>query len=108
MGGVLACGDMSTPLAPRPLAPRLLLALALLAAAARAGGRPPDATPGMTGKTAPQPVPTGKPRLAFLELTPGPEVTKEVAQAAGEVLVVALADTGKFDVILELSIQRDL
>ena len=53
------------------------LALALLAAAA----------------------PSPKPRLAFIELTPGAEVSKEVAQAAGDQLVVALAETGKFDVI---------
>jgi TolB-like protein len=43
--------------------------------------------------------PSGKPRLAFIELTPGADVSKEVAQAAGEQLVVALAETGKFDVI---------
>jgi len=43
--------------------------------------------------------PSGKPRLAFIDLTPGAEVSKEVAQAAGEQLVVALSETGKFDVI---------
>jgi len=40
-----------------------------------------------------------KPRLAFIDLAPGAEVTAPVAQAAGELLVVALSDTGKFDVI---------
>ena len=43
--------------------------------------------------------PSGKPRLAFIELTPGADVSKEVAQSAGELLVVALSETGKFDVI---------
>ena len=42
---------------------------------------------------------SGKPRLAFLDLAPGADVSKEVAQAAGEQLVVALSETGKFDVI---------
>src|SRR3954470_21306800 len=41
----------------------------------------------------------GKPRLAFLDLAPGADDSKEVAQAAGEQLVVALSETGKFDVI---------
>ena len=62
----------------------------------------------MTGKTAPLPGPSGKPRLAFLELAAGPEVTKEVAQAAGEVLVVALSDTGKFDVITKADVKAIL
>lgn len=43
--------------------------------------------------------PSGKPRLAFIDLAPGADVPKDVAQSAGELLVVALADTGKFDVI---------
>src|SRR3954468_10907192 len=43
--------------------------------------------------------PSGKPRLAFIDLTPGADVSKEVAQASGEQLVVALSETGKFDVI---------
>jgi TolB-like protein len=49
--------------------------------------------------------PSTKPRLAFLELTPGPEVTKEVAAAAGEVLVVALSETNKFDVITKSDVK---
>ena len=40
-----------------------------------------------------------KPRLAFIDLTPGAGVAKDVAQSAGELLVVALSETGKFDVI---------
>src|SRR5262249_13203852 len=40
-----------------------------------------------------------KPRLAFIDLTPGADVPAPVAQSAGELLVVALSDTGKFDVI---------
>ena len=43
--------------------------------------------------------PAAKPRLAFIDLTPGADVPAPVAQAAGELLVVALSDTGKFDVI---------
>jgi TolB-like protein len=43
--------------------------------------------------------PADKPRLAFIDLTPGADVSKEVAQAAGDQLVVALSETGKFDVI---------
>lgn len=45
----------------------------------------------------------GKPRLAFLELANGPEVSREVAQSAGELLVVALSDAGKFDVITDVN-----
>src|SRR5215472_16923333 len=40
-----------------------------------------------------------RPRLAFIDLTPGADVPPQVAQGAGELLVVALSDTGKFDVI---------
>src|SRR5947199_7116315 len=40
-----------------------------------------------------------KPRLAFIDLTPGAGVPAPVAQAAGDLLVVALSETGKFDVI---------
>jgi hypothetical protein len=43
--------------------------------------------------------PAAKPRLAFIDLTPGADVPSQVAQAAGELLVVALSETGKFDVI---------
>ena len=43
--------------------------------------------------------PPRRPRLAFLELQAGPGVPKEVAQTAGELLVVALSETAKFDVI---------
>ena len=49
--------------------------------------------------------PSGKPRLAFLDLASGPDVTREVAQSAGELLVVALADTGKFDVITKTDVK---
>jgi TolB-like protein len=49
-----------------------------------------------------------KPRLAFIELTPGAEVSKELAQSAGELLVVALSDTGKFDVITKTDVKAIL
>src|SRR3954469_6720326 len=52
--------------------------------------------------------PSGKPRLAFIDLTPGAEVSKEVAQAAGELLVVALSETGKFDVITKADVKAIL
>ncbi len=82
------------------------LAIALVIAAQPAGaGAPPDSTPALSGKSAPLPPPPGKPRLAFLELSAGPEVTREVAQAAGELLVVALSETGKFDVITKADVK---
>ncbi len=49
-----------------------------------------------------------KPRLAFLELAAGPGVSKEVAQSAGELLVVALSETGKFDVIARSDVKSIL
>ena len=84
----------------------LVVQISLFSSAAHAG-MAPDSTPPLSGKTAPMPGSTspGKPRLAFLELTAGPEVTREVAQAAGEMLVVALADTGKFDVITKADVK---
>ena len=54
------------------------------------------------------PPPAGKPRLAFLDLIPGAEVSKEVAQAAGDLLVVALSELGKFDVITRSDIKAIL
>src|SRR3954470_21966545 len=50
----------------------------------------------------------GKPRLAFLDLAPGADDSKEVAQAAGEQLVVALSETGKFDVITKADVKAIL
>jgi len=83
------------------------LAIALVAATAQqaGAGMPPDSTPPLSGTSAPLPPPPGKPRLAFLELSAGPEVTREVAQAAGELLVVALSETGKFDVITKADVK---
>src|SRR5438874_13418586 len=52
--------------------------------------------------------PARKPRLAFLDLTPGPSVPKELAAAAGELLVVALSETGKFDVITKTDVKAIL
>src|SRR5258708_1891740 len=49
-----------------------------------------------------------KPRLAFVDLTPGAEVSKEVAQATGDLLVVALSETGKFDVITKSDVKAIL
>ena len=54
------------------------------------------------------PPPPRKPRLAFLELQAGPSVAKEVAQTAGELLVVALSETGKFDVITRSDVKSIL
>ena len=84
----------------------IFIQLLIFASGARAG-MPPDSTQPLSGKTAPMPgsVAPGKPRLAFLELSAGPEVTREVAQAAGEMLVVALSDTGKFDVITKADVK---
>src|SRR5206468_10972750 len=48
------------------------------------------------------------PRLAFLDLNPGADVSKEVAQSAGELLVVALSETGKFDVITRSDVKAIL
>jgi hypothetical protein len=48
------------------------------------------------------------PRLAFLDLNPGADVSKEVAQSAGELLVVALSETGKFDVITKSDVKAIL
>jgi TolB-like protein len=80
------------------------LALTLTAFGAHAGS-PPDSSPPLSGKSSPMPLPQGKPRLAFLDLNAGPEVTREVAQAAGELLVVALSETGKFDVITKADVK---
>jgi hypothetical protein len=52
--------------------------------------------------------PAGKPRLAFIDLTPGADVSKEVASAAGEQLVVALSEIGKFDVITRSDVKAIL
>ena len=52
--------------------------------------------------------PSGKPRLAFIDLAPGAEVSKEIAQAAGELLVVALSETGRFDVITRSDVKAIL
>lgn len=82
----------------------LVLALATLPALATRAADDPK----LSGRTQPMPPPPGKPRLAFLELQNGPEVTKEVAQAAAEVLVAALSDTGKFDVITKADIKAML
>ena len=49
-----------------------------------------------------------KPRLAFLDLTAGSGVPKEIAAAAGELLVVALSETGKFDVIAKTDVKAIL
>jgi TolB-like protein len=54
------------------------------------------------------PAPAGKPRLAFIELSNGAGVDKAVAQAAGELLVVALSETGKFDVITRADVKAIL
>jgi len=51
---------------------------------------------------------TSKPRLAFIDLTPGAEVSKEVAQSTGDLLVVALSETGKFDVISKSDVKAIL
>jgi hypothetical protein len=56
---------------------------------------------------APTPPPR-KPRLAFLELSPGPGVQREVAATAGELTVVALSETGKFDVIARTDVKTIL
>ena len=85
----------------------LAAALVAVAPLAARAGSPPDSTPPLSGKTAPLPA-SGKPRLAFLELTAGPELTREVAQAAGELLVVALSETGKFDVITQADVKAML
>src|SRR5437588_1100689 len=52
--------------------------------------------------------PSGKPRLAFIDLMPGADGSKEVAQSAGELLVVALSETGKFDVITKSDVKAIL
>jgi hypothetical protein len=52
--------------------------------------------------------PPPKPRLAFIELAAGPGVAKEVAQTAGELAVVALSETGKFDVIARSDVKAML
>src|SRR5438105_10573263 len=52
--------------------------------------------------------PPPKPRLAFVDLGPGAEVSKEVAQVTGDLLVVALSETGKFDVITKSDIKAIL
>ena len=52
--------------------------------------------------------PSGKPRLAFIDLTPGAGVSKDVAQAEGDQLVVALSETGKFDVITKADVKAIL
>src|SRR4051812_11218194 len=52
--------------------------------------------------------PSVKPRLAFLELTTGAGVEKGTASTAGDLLVVALSETGKFDVITQADIKSIL
>lgn len=49
-----------------------------------------------------------KPRLAFIDLTPGAGVAPPIAQSAGELLVVALSETGRFDVITKSDVKSIL
>src|ERR1051325_1563887 len=49
-----------------------------------------------------------KPRLAFIDLTPGNGVAAPVAQGAGELLVVALSETGRLDVITKSDVKAIL
>ncbi len=71
-------------------------------------GSVPDATPPLSGKTSPLPAANARPRLAFLDLAAGPEVTREVAQAAGDLFVVSLSDTARFDVITKADVKAML
>lgn len=49
-----------------------------------------------------------RPRLAFIELTGGANVERQVAQGVGDLLVVALSETGKFDVITRADVKAML